>query len=104
MFFFMRQILSLNGGMKMSDYNGWRNWETWNLHLWLSNNEASQRACEAYCAARELRDAADGLQAMVNEEFDALNMPSSFFRDAVAASIGEVDWRELAAAFGAENA
>lgn len=28
----------------MSDYNGWTNWETWNAHLWLSNEPGSDDA------------------------------------------------------------
>jgi len=88
----------------MSNYNGWQNWDTWNLHLWLTNDESTQRACEAFCSARSIEDAAAGLRAMVEADLEALDMPSGFFRDALAASIGEVDWCELAAALGAETA
>jgi hypothetical protein len=26
-------------GDKMADYNGWKNYETWNLKLWLDNDQ-----------------------------------------------------------------
>jgi len=26
-----------------NDYNGWTNWETWNLKLWLDNDEGTYR-------------------------------------------------------------
>lgn len=29
----------------MSAYNGWTNYETWCVHLWLSNEEGSYRTC-----------------------------------------------------------
>ena len=85
-------------------YNGWSNWETWNLNLWLSNDESTQRACEAYCSARSVEDAAAGLRAMVEGDLEALDMPSGFFRDVLLAALGDVDWRELAAAFTTEQA
>ena len=28
-------------------YNGWTNYETWNVHLWLTNEEGTQRAWES---------------------------------------------------------
>jgi hypothetical protein len=40
----------------MSDYNGYRNWETWNVALWIGNDEGLYRA--AVDSAR--RTAGDG--------------------------------------------
>lgn len=34
----------------MSDYNGWENYETWNVALWLGNDEGLN------CLASECRD------------------------------------------------
>jgi hypothetical protein len=25
----------------MSEYNGWTNWETWNVNLWMTSNDSS---------------------------------------------------------------
>jgi hypothetical protein len=34
----------------MSDYNGWKNWETWNVALWIQNDEG------LYALAKEIAD------------------------------------------------
>ena len=32
----------------MADYNGWANWETWNVALWLQNDEAMYNVARQY--------------------------------------------------------
>ena len=32
----------------MADYNGWANWETWNVALWLQNDEAMYDVARRY--------------------------------------------------------
>lgn len=31
-----------------TDYNGWKNWETWNVALWISNHEATYKVAQRY--------------------------------------------------------
>ena len=30
----------------MSEYNGWKNWDTWNVNLWITNEEHSYLYCK----------------------------------------------------------
>ena len=86
-------------------YNGWKNYETWNVALWLDNDEGS------YAWAREeaqnyldenpdsANDAAHQLARMLEEAHDDWNPLSdqpSTFCDLLGAALQEVDWFEIA--------
>lgn len=90
-------------------YNGWTNYETWNVALWLGNDSGSQERCEELTQAawndaeadktftREERatlDLADALKAEI-EEF-APDLGASMFSDLLSAALGEVNWYEIA--------
>ena len=32
----------------MSDYNGWTNWETWQINLWIDNEEPTYRRKQSF--------------------------------------------------------
>lgn len=32
----------------MSSYNGWKNWETWNVALWIGNDEGLYNMARSY--------------------------------------------------------
>jgi len=102
-------------------YNGWANYETWAVNLWIGNEESSYRywqdvAQEAY------QDAGDGLSAYAKftgreifsrEERAALALAdqlkedheeqaqertgeASVFTDLLNGALSEVNWREIA--------
>jgi hypothetical protein len=90
-------------------YNGWTNYETWNVNLWMDNDQGSyeywrERAQDIYDNAeadktftREEEAAgqlADELRAHHDE-----NMPEigpSCYSDLLGSALGEVNWYEIA--------
>jgi hypothetical protein len=81
---------------KVAEYQGWENYETWLVALWIDNEKGSQdfwreRAAETSSDA----DLADELKA----EFED-NMPDfgghGVYQDLLQAALGAVDWRGIA--------
>jgi hypothetical protein len=92
-------------------YNGWTNYETWNVALWLRNDAGSdqywsERTEEIARAAEPeydwedkrgaaVRDLAQEIQSEI-EESDPLADQASLFSDLLRAALSEVNWREIA--------
>lgn len=92
----------------MSDekYNGWKNYETWAVALWIDNEQSSQEY------ARELAEqsttdssisegrTAEGVLADILkqwiEEKNPLAETATLFTDLLNAALSEVDWYEIA--------
>ena len=79
-------------------YNGWKNYETWNVALWIDNDQGSYN--EARDITRSLGDKdaphklADGLKDWIGEM--APDLGASLFSDLLGAALSEVDWFEIA--------
>lgn len=95
----------------MSDnrYNGWTNYETWNVNLWIDNDQGShefwsERAVEL-CEDSDW-DKDDGSCRLADElkEHFQENMPevSGTYADLLQSALDSVDWREIAEHFCAD--
>lgn len=90
----------------MSDetYNGWTNYETWCVNLWLTNDSdgyewLSERADEALedCDGDE-DEALSVLAEALEQQYEEF-MPESVegvFSDLLRHALGRVEWREIA--------
>jgi hypothetical protein len=95
--------------MERREYNGWTNYETWNLNLWLGEDTGemwTERAQELLDEAREedlegeatLRaHAAIRLAEEIESDVTA-SAPelSGFYADILSAALGEVNFQEIA--------
>jgi hypothetical protein len=93
--------------MERKEYNGWANYETWNVALWMDNDQGSneywrERAQELFDATDEDSDsrkddaAADLANEIQAQHDEAMPEVSGCFADLLGAAMSEVDWREIA--------
>jgi len=97
--------------------NGWDNYETWAVNMWLTNEQGIYNFCRGH-ARRAVRDApeceqvregiwtadeakkfllADQLKSSV-EDMNPLNDKASMFTDLLNSAISDVNWDEIATA------
>jgi hypothetical protein len=77
-------------------YNGWKNYETWNVALWLDNDQGTQT--EMADLAYRYRDEPSELAKAIEDFVDEMrpDLGASMFADLLGAALDEVDWHEIA--------
>lgn len=85
--------------------NGWTNYETWCVNLWLDSEEVSQRAVremtfDALSEADGDRTRATGRLAdrLKDDLEEAMPKVEGMWADLLNAALGEVNWQEIAGA------
>ena len=85
--------------MNRNEYNGWTNYETWNVALWIDNEEPMYRAKQAHLAKGKFTAASA-------EKFVKGQMPNGTpdFKGELGGkkAYKKVDWKEIADNFNAE--
>jgi hypothetical protein len=80
-------------------YNGWTNWATWNVELWLDNEEPLYRAKCAFIRRTD-RDDIDNLSV---ERFVLDYFPNGTPDMDSAKELADVNWQEIAESWQAEK-
>ena len=81
-----------------TDYNGWTNYETWNVALWIDNEQGSQEYWRE--VTREIRETASEA-SQVKDAIWSIEQAARFtladqLEDLLGSALDNVNWREIA--------
>ena len=78
---------------ELPEFNGWENWPTWCVNLWLTNDGPTYRAALAAVEGKSIRDAANAVKELVEEMTSTA--PSGLTADLVGWVLCFVDWESI---------
>jgi len=95
-----------------SDYNGWQNYETWAVNLWLENDQGTYeywremarevwRDAEATDILTRVQVARHGFAMRLKDEIEETHPcpDAGLYTDLLNAALSEVNWHEVADSF-----
>ena len=79
------------------EYNGWQNFETWNIALWIGNDCQLHNATLAVAKSKTLGRAekADRIRQWFELEAEKTVSPSSWQTDLLGHALSRVNWDEI---------
>jgi len=88
------------------EYNGWSNYETWNVKLWIDNDQGSYEYWREVVQdewkdnARDKDDTIYAVSKRLEQEIDDDGKPElqGCYSDLLSAALSEVNWYEIAEA------
>jgi hypothetical protein len=76
-------------------YNGWKNYETWLVALWIDNDKGLQEMAREIAKGKGKNyEKAMALKELI-EDMNPLNEGSGLFVDLMTAALGNVNWKEV---------
>ena len=84
--------------MEHKEYNGWYNYETWCVALWMDNDQGVYEYFR-YCVREydgDVRAVAEQIEQWHKDVIDELDLPNCFASDLLGGAMSEVNWDEIA--------
>lgn len=82
-------------------YNGWANYETWDVYSWLSSDETTYREVQTIARRGEPGEASENIKHYVEDRNPLSRMRASLYMDLLQSALQDVNWYEIAEAFRA---
>jgi hypothetical protein len=77
-------------------YNGWKNYETWLVALWIDNDGAADYWAERAEEVRDVSDLANEMEAYYTEMASEVIPSQGMFNDLFNSALREVSWYDIA--------